>query len=76
MSRNVLHCYVERNVCQQALADDLQAQIQDWLGLLAFCARKRELIDAVLADEPAVRDLPLYAWLQRSPLPVNIYWAP
>lgn len=47
-----------------------------WLGLLAFGARKRELIDAVLADQPAVRELPLYAWLQRSPLPVNIYWAP
>lgn len=47
-----------------------------WLGLLAFGARKRELIDAVLADEPAARDLPLYAWLQHSPLPVNIYWAP
>lgn len=47
-----------------------------WLGLLAFGARKRELIDAVLADEPAAQDLPLYAWLQRSPMPVNIYWAP
>ncbi|WP_298190503.1 6-phosphogluconolactonase [uncultured Pseudomonas sp.] len=47
-----------------------------WLGLLAFGERKRALIDAVLADEPGARDLPLYAWLQRSPLPVNIYWAP
>lgn len=47
-----------------------------WLGLLAFGARKRELIDAVLADQSDVHDLPLYAWLQRSPLPVNIYWAP
>lgn len=47
-----------------------------WLGLLAFGERKRELIDAVLADQPASRELPLYAWLQRSPLPVNIYWAP
>lgn len=47
-----------------------------WLGLLAFGVRKRELIDAVLADQPAVRELPLYAWLRRSPLPVNIYWAP
>lgn len=47
-----------------------------WLGLLAFGERKRKLIDAVLADEPAARDLPLYAWLQNSPLPVNIYWAP
>ncbi|WP_445938396.1 6-phosphogluconolactonase [Pseudomonas sp.] len=47
-----------------------------WLGLLAFGERKRELIDAVLADQPSARELPLYAWLQRSPLPVNIYWAP
>lgn len=47
-----------------------------WLGLLAFGARKRELIDAVQADQPSARELPLYAWLQRSPLPINIYWAP
>ena len=47
-----------------------------WLGLLAFGARKRELIESVLSDQPAARELPLYAWLQRSPLPVNIYWAP
>lgn len=47
-----------------------------WLGLLAFGERKRALIDAVLADQPGARELPLYAWLRRSPLPVNIYWAP
>ena len=47
-----------------------------WLGLLAFGARKRELIESVLSDQPAARELPLYAWLQRSPLLVNIYWAP
>ncbi|MCR4510394.1 6-phosphogluconolactonase [Pseudomonas sp. 32.2.56] len=47
-----------------------------WLGLLAFGARKRELIESVLSDQPAAHELPLYAWLQRSPLPVNIYWAP
>lgn len=47
-----------------------------WLGLLAFGERKRELIDAVLADEPSARELPVYAWLRRSPLPVHIYWAP
>lgn len=47
-----------------------------WLGLLAFGARKRELIDSVLSGQPEVRELPLYAWLQRSPLPVHIYWAP
>ncbi|WNF48265.1 6-phosphogluconolactonase [Pseudomonas sp. SG20056] len=47
-----------------------------WLGLLAFGERKRGLIDAVLADQSLARELPLYAWLQRSPLPVHIYWAP
>lgn len=47
-----------------------------WLGLLAFGERKRELIEAVLSDQPWVRELPLYAWLRCSPLPVNIYWAP
>ncbi|MDP2748492.1 6-phosphogluconolactonase [Pseudomonas sp.] len=47
-----------------------------WLGLLAFGEAKRALIEAVLADQPASRGLPLYVWLQRSPLPVNIYWAP
>lgn len=47
-----------------------------WLGLLAFGEHKRELIDAVLTDQPSARELPLYAWLQRSPLPINIYWAP
>src|SRR3990167_10710296 len=47
-----------------------------WLGLLAFGEAKRALIEAVLADQPAACGLPLYAWLQRSPLPVNIYWAP
>lgn len=47
-----------------------------WLGLLAFGEPKRGLIEAVLADQPTARELPLYAWLHHSPLPVNIYWAP
>ena len=47
-----------------------------WLGLLAFGANKRDLIEAVQKDLPGARELPLYAWLQRSPRPVNIYWAP
>lgn len=47
-----------------------------WLGLLAFGERKRQLIDAVLADEPESHDLPLYALLRHSPLPVRLYWAP
>ncbi|WP_137817973.1 6-phosphogluconolactonase [Pseudomonas sp. 2FG] len=47
-----------------------------WIGLLAFGPVKRRLIEAVLADEPASRPLPLYALLWHSPLPVRIYWAP
>jgi 6-phosphogluconolactonase len=62
--------------CERLSLNLAMLQRGQWLGLLAFGARKRELIDAVLADQPSVRDLPLYAWLQRSPLPVRIYWAP
>ncbi|CAD5109733.1 6-phosphogluconolactonase [Zestomonas carbonaria] len=47
-----------------------------WLGLLAFGECKRELLDAVLLDEPRSRDLPIHAlaWQVRQPL--RIYWAP
>lgn len=62
--------------CERLSLNLSMLQRGQWLGLLAFGERKRELIDAVLADEPSVRELPLYAWLRRSPLPVNIYWAP
>ena len=62
--------------CERLSLNLAMLQRGRWLGLLAFGERKRELIDAVLADQPSARDLPLYAWLQRSPLPVNIYWAP
>lgn len=62
--------------CERLSLNLAMLQRGQWLGLLAFGARKRELIEAVLADQPSVRELPLYAWLQRSPLPVNIYWAP
>ncbi|MGH8436487.1 MAG: 6-phosphogluconolactonase [Pseudomonas sp.] len=48
----------------------------NWIGLLAFGVVKRRLIEAVLADEPASRTLPLYALLWHSPLSVRIYWAP
>jgi 6-phosphogluconolactonase len=62
--------------CERLSLNLAMLQRGQWLGLLAFGARKRELIDAVLADQPSARELPLYAWLRRSPLPVNIYWAP
>jgi 6-phosphogluconolactonase len=51
----------------------LQAQ---WLGLLAFGQSKKQLIDAVLADTPQSRALPLYALLTAGRLPLRIYWAP
>jgi len=47
-----------------------------WLGLLAFGERKRELIDAALADEEFSRGWPLYALLAQSSVPLSIYWAP
>ena len=51
----------------------LQAQ---WLGLLAFGQSKKQLIDAVLADTPQSRALPLHALLTAGRLPLRIYWAP
>lgn len=62
--------------CERLSLNLSMLQRGQWLGLLAFGERKRELIDAVLADEPSARELPVYAWLRRSPLPVHIYWAP
>jgi 6-phosphogluconolactonase len=47
-----------------------------WLGLLAFGERKRELLEAVLADSPGSREWPLHALLWQPRVPLNIYWAP
>ena len=47
-----------------------------WLGLLAFGQSKKQLIDAVLADMPQSRALPLHALLTAGRLPLRIYWAP
>lgn len=47
-----------------------------WLGLLAFGARKAELIEQVLADLPETRTLPLHALLHQQRVPPGIYWAP
>ena len=47
-----------------------------WLGLLAFGERKRELIEAVLADTVTSREWPLHALLRQSAVRANIYWAP
>ncbi len=47
-----------------------------WLGLLVFGERKRELIEAVLADSHGSREWPLHALLWQSRVLPNIYWAP
>jgi 6-phosphogluconolactonase len=47
-----------------------------WLGLLAFGARKIELIEQVLADSADSRALPLHGLLHQQCQPVTIYWAP
>ncbi len=47
-----------------------------WLGVLVFGAAKRELLDAVLADTPASRALPVHALLWGAEQPVQVYYAP
>ena len=47
-----------------------------WLGLLVFGEAKRELIEAVLADTPASRNLPVHALLHQQRVPLTLYWAP
>jgi 6-phosphogluconolactonase len=47
-----------------------------WLGLLVFGAAKRELLDAVLADTPASRTLPVHALIWQTEHPVQVYYAP
>jgi 6-phosphogluconolactonase len=47
-----------------------------WLGLLVFGAAKRELLEAVLADTPASRALPVHALIWRTEQPVQVYCAP
>jgi len=48
----------------------------DWLGLLVFGAAKRTLLEAVLADAPAVRGLPVAALLRAAGPRLQIHWAP
>lgn len=48
----------------------------DWLGLLVFGAAKRALLEAVLADRPQTRTLPVHALLQQAGKRLQIYWAP
>lgn len=48
----------------------------DWLGLLVFGASKRALLEAVLADAPAVRALPVSALLRAAGARLRIHWAP
>lgn len=47
-----------------------------WLGLLAFGAAKRELIERVARDEVASRELPVHALYHNGQNPLRIYWAP
>lgn len=48
----------------------------DWLGLLVFGTAKRALLEAVLADHPDTRTLPVRALLQQAGKRLQIYWAP
>lgn len=48
----------------------------DWLGLLVFGSAKRELLEAVLADRPDTRHLPVHALLQQAGHRLQIHWAP
>jgi 6-phosphogluconolactonase len=62
---------------RQRLSLNLPMLLQtQWLGLLAFGQSKKQLIDAVLADTPQSRALPLHALLTAGRLPLRIYWAP
>lgn len=47
-----------------------------WLGLLVFGSAKRELLEAVLADRPNTRDLPVHALVQQAGSRLQIHWAP
>lgn len=48
----------------------------DWLGLLVYGAAKRELLEAVLADAPALRELPVAALARAAGARLQIHWAP
>lgn len=48
----------------------------DWLGLLVFGENKRELLEAVLADAPAARELPVAALARAAGRRLQIHWAP
>lgn len=48
----------------------------DWLGLLVFGSAKRELLEAVLADRPDTRRLPVHALVQQAGNRLQIHWAP
>ncbi|MBV2134626.1 6-phosphogluconolactonase [Pseudomonas sp. MAP12] len=48
----------------------------DWLGLLVFGGAKREVLEAVLADQPETRQLPVHALVQQAGGRLQIHWAP
>ena len=47
-----------------------------WLGLLVFGSAKRALLEAVLADRPETRQLPVHALVQQAGSQLQIHWAP
>ncbi|MCY1422483.1 6-phosphogluconolactonase [compost metagenome] len=47
-----------------------------WLGLLVFGGAKRELLEAVLADRPDTRQLPVHALVRQAGSRLQVHWAP
>lgn len=47
-----------------------------WLGLLVFGSAKRELLEAVIADRPETRQLPVHALVQQAGGRLHVHWAP
>lgn len=47
-----------------------------WLGLLVFGSAKRELLEAVLADRPETRQLPVHALVRQAGSRLHLHWAP
>ena len=51
-------------------------QRSGWLGLLVFGSAKRTLLEAVLADRPDTRQLPVHALVQQAGSRLQVHWAP
>lgn len=62
---------------QTRLTPNLALLLQcDWLGLLVYGGAKRALLEAVLADAPALRELPVAALARAAGARLQIHWAP